>query len=265
MPFSYIVHIVTYKNTYHPSLSSPLLKADLSMTSKSKPFWTSCLILLFLQQMQFLSEQHIFLSLVYLNTCTLPTDRRLMLCKLKYEKWWSGWREGSQCLFPISHHRQLIVKLHREKIRTIKALLEFSLATAIKDNKRLFYIYIRNKKRCKETLHFVSTILANLGDSSWLKVIKCDSHLQERLEGGSGQLQVCQSDLCGREGHGRDHLEGYHNPGIRLRQKWFMKGRSCSTNPISFYDKGPCSVDDKKTVTTWTLLKPLIQLWSAGM
>ncbi|RMC13846.1 hypothetical protein DUI87_08929 [Hirundo rustica rustica] len=29
---------------------------------------------------------------------------------------------------------------------------------------------------------------------------------EQRLEGVSGELQGCQSDLCTREGHGRDHL-----------------------------------------------------------
>ncbi|GAB0184756.1 mitochondrial enolase superfamily member 1 [Grus japonensis] len=38
------------------------------------------------------------------------------------------------------------------------------------------------------------------------------------------------------------------NQGIRLSQHGFMKGRSCLTNPISFYDKVTCLVDEGKAV-----------------
>ena len=42
------------------------------------------------------------------------------------------------------------------------------------------------------------------------------------------------------------HLQG--NQAIRPRQHGFMKGRSCLTNLISFYDKVTCLVDEGKAV-----------------
>ena len=38
------------------------------------------------------------------------------------------------------------------------------------------------------------------------------------------------------------------NQGIRPSQHGFMKGRSCLTNPISFYDQVTCLVDEGKAV-----------------
>jgi len=37
-----------------------------------------------------------------------------------------------------------------------------------------------------------------------------DAHLQERLKGGSGELQACQSDLGAWEGYGADHFKCHH-------------------------------------------------------
>lgn len=45
------------------------------------------------------------------------------------------------------------MKLCRGKIRKTKAQLEFSLATARKDDKKCVYKYINNKRRAKENLH----------------------------------------------------------------------------------------------------------------
>jgi len=50
-------------------------------------------------------------------------------------------------------------------------------------------------------------VLANWGGPSGLKISKCDILLQEGLEGGSWELQACQSDLSAGEGYGADHLE----------------------------------------------------------
>lgn len=93
-----------------------------------------------------------------------------------------------------------------------------------------------------------------------MKVIKCDAHLQERLEGGSGELQACQSDLCTGQGPGRDHLEGCCKQGIRLRQQGFMKRRCFLTQPQ--LDKSPAQwMREKQWIfSTWTLLKPLMPL-----
>jgi len=38
------------------------------------------------------------------------------------------------------------------------------------------------------------------------------------------------------------------NQGIRRSQRGFMKGRSCLTNLISFYDQARCLVDEEKAV-----------------
>jgi len=38
------------------------------------------------------------------------------------------------------------------------------------------------------------------------------------------------------------------NQGIRPSQHGFMKGRSCLTSLISFYDKVPCLVNERKAV-----------------
>ena len=46
-----------------------------------------------------------------------------------------------------------IVRLCKEKIRKMKAQLELRLASAIKDNKKCFYKYIRNERRAKDNLH----------------------------------------------------------------------------------------------------------------
>ncbi|KFQ24942.1 hypothetical protein N332_13039, partial [Mesitornis unicolor] len=44
------------------------------------------------------------------------------------------------------------VRLCTEKIRKAKAQLELNLASAVKDNKKGFYIYISNKRRTRESL-----------------------------------------------------------------------------------------------------------------
>jgi len=46
-----------------------------------------------------------------------------------------------------------VMKLRREKIRRAKSQVEINLATSLKDNKKFFYKYIRNKRRAKENLH----------------------------------------------------------------------------------------------------------------
>lgn len=72
--------------------------------------------------------------------------------------------------------------------------------------------------------------------------------MQEVWERRSRELQTCQCDL----GYGADHLE-YHPMQIvkyvtigviRSSQHVFLKGRSCRTDLISFYDKMICLGDE---------------------
>ena len=56
----------------------------------------------------------------------------------------------------------------------------------------------------------LSAVLANRGGPSWVAVSECDAHLQEGQEGGSGEVQACQSDLSAGEGCGADQLECHH-------------------------------------------------------
>lgn len=42
------------------------------------------------------------------------------------------------------------MRLCKKKIRRVKAQLDFSVATALKDNKMYFYIYMNDKRRIKE-------------------------------------------------------------------------------------------------------------------
>ncbi|PKU33812.1 rna-directed dna polymerase from mobile element jockey-like [Limosa lapponica baueri] len=70
-------------------------------------------------------------------------------------------------------------------------------------------------------------------------------------KGGSGEHQVCQSDLNAGEGYGAGHLDWHHTAhrGQPGNQPRFMKGRSCLTNLISFNDKVTCLVDEGKAVS----------------
>jgi len=57
-----------------------------------------------------------------------------------------------------------------------------------------------------------------------------------------GKVMELLDYLSALTGHVKD------NQGIRPSQHGFMKGRSCLTNLISFYDQGPRLVDDRKAV-----------------
>ena len=55
-----------------------------------------------------------------------------------------------------------------------------------------------------------------------------DAHLQEKPEGGYGELQVSQSDHGAREGYGADHLECHHmtctgEPGDQAQSAWLYE------------------------------------------
>jgi len=70
---------------------------------------------------------------------------------------------------------------------------------------------------------------------------------------GSGELQASQPDLNTGKGYGTDHLQCDHTAytrqlEIRLSQHGFMKGKSCLTNLISFYDQMTDLADVWKSV-----------------
>lgn len=48
------------------------------------------------------------------------------------------------------------------------------------------------------------------GRSQLTGVTRCDTHLQEGLEAGCGELQACQYDLCDGQGYGGDYPSSHH-------------------------------------------------------
>jgi len=73
-------------------------------------------------------------------------------------------------------------------------------------------------------------------------------------EDRSRELQACQSDLSAGKGYGADYPECCHvthtgQQGDQAQSEYgFTKGRSCLTNPISFYDKVARVVNAGRTV-----------------
>jgi len=57
-----------------------------------------------------------------------------------------------------------LVRLYREEIRKAEAHLELRLATVVRDNKKCFYKYIKNKKRAKESLHPLLDVRGNIAN-----------------------------------------------------------------------------------------------------
>lgn len=66
-------------------------------------------------------------------------------------------------------------------------------------------------------------------------------------EGWKKDLQVCQPDLSAREGQGADQ-NVQDNQGMKPSQHGIVKGRSCLTNLITFYEKVIHTVDEGKAV-----------------
>jgi len=65
--------------------------------------------------------------------------------RVVYHLWKKGKMTEEEC--------RGLVRSYREEIRKAKAQLELRLATIVRDNKKIFYKYINNKKRDKESLH----------------------------------------------------------------------------------------------------------------
>jgi len=75
-----------------------------------------------------------------------------------------------------------------------------------------------------------------------LETCPYDTHLLDRSEGVSRELQACQTDFCNADSCVAEYL--LCNQEIRPSQYGFMKGRSCPTNFTSFYDQVICLVDE---------------------
>ncbi|KAJ7408312.1 rna-directed dna polymerase from mobile element jockey-like [Pitangus sulphuratus] len=110
----------------------------------------------------------------------------------------------------------------------------------------------------RDTSNHLSSALADWGDPTLLEAGKCDSCLQEGLEGRSGNHRpVSLTSVPGKVMEQiilstiTQHVQD--NQGIRPSQPGFVKGRSCLTNLISFYDKVTCLVDEGRAVdvSTW--------------
>ena len=103
------------------------------------------------------------------------------------------------------------------------------------------------------TLHHLSAVLANRGGPRWLEDRQCNTHLQEDWKEDPGNYRPVSLTLVPAKimewfilsavsRHVKD------NQVIRPSQHGFMKGRSCLTNLISFYDQETPLVDEGKAV-----------------
>ncbi|PKU34995.1 rna-directed dna polymerase from mobile element jockey-like [Limosa lapponica baueri] len=93
------------------------------------------------------------------------------------------------------------------------------------------------------TFHHLSAVLANCGGPSGLEISKCDAHLQEGPKEDLGNYRPVSLTLV--PGKVMEQIifsaiiwHKQDNQVIRPSQHGFMKGSSCWTNLISFYDKG---------------------------
>jgi len=76
-------------------------------------------------------------------------NRELLLGVRKKRRVYHLWKKGQATQWECRG----VVRSSREEIRKAKAKLELRLATVVRDNKKCFCIYIKNKKRAKESLH----------------------------------------------------------------------------------------------------------------
>ncbi|GAB0179916.1 mitochondrial enolase superfamily member 1 [Grus japonensis] len=113
----------------------------------------------------------------------------------------------------------------------------------------------------RELAEVLTKPLSIISQQSWLtrevpvdwRLANMTAHLQEGLEGGSGELQACPSDLGAGKVVEQTILSAIirhvqDNQAIRPSQHGFTKGRSCLTNLISFYNKVTHLVDEGKAV-----------------
>jgi len=57
-------------------------------------------------------------------------------------------------------------KYSREEIRKAKAQLEVRFTTAVRDNKKCFYKYTKNKKRANKSLHPLLDVRGNIANKN---------------------------------------------------------------------------------------------------
>lgn len=118
------------------------------------------------------------------------------------------------------------------------------------------------RKYSLSQLPSLPTVLAHQGGSSWPEVGKRDTHQQEELEEGSGELQTCQPDCEAEESHGSSWEPSWdtcRTTRIRPSQQGFKKGRSCLTNLI-FYDRvQEGSAKGSGLTIVWYLTRPHVR------
>ena len=78
---------------------------------------------------------------------------------------------------------------------------------------------------CQATLHHLSVVLANRGGPRCLEACQWRTLTYETSEGGSGEPQACQPDLCAGEDYGTIHPECAHQacegqPGDQAQPAW---------------------------------------------
>jgi len=105
----------------------------------------------------------------------------------------------------------------------------------------------------QETLHQLSAVLANRGGPRLVEDHQCNTHLQERPEGGSRELQACQPDLGAREDYGAIRPACAHRacegqPGHQAQSAWVHERQVLLDHLVSLYDQVTQLVDKGKAV-----------------
>jgi len=80
---------------------------------------------------------------------SLAEQRALAGTQEKNRRFYDHWKKGQA----TQEHYKEVMRLCREKIRRAKAQLELNLTTAVKDSKKCFYKYIKNRRMVKENFH----------------------------------------------------------------------------------------------------------------
>ncbi|KAK4828902.1 hypothetical protein QYF61_001460 [Mycteria americana] len=191
-------------------------------------------------------------------------NRELLLRLRKRRRVYHFWKKGQATQ---EEYRDL-VKSCRERIRKTKAQLELNLATVVRDNKKCFYKYINNKKRAKENLPPLLDAGGNIAtkdeekaEQSWLTGEVPDDwrlanvtpiYKKGQKEDPGNYRPVSLTSVPGKImeqfilSELNRHVQA--NRGMKPSQHGFMKGRSCLTNLISFYNQVTHLVDEGKAV-----------------